>query len=167
MSLSFLKDGVTQVAWVVEDADRWVEWFHSLTGIGPWHFYLYGDPLLKCMKRYGTNADYAMLAAVTNAGPTRLEVVQPVKGDTVFSEYVRKHGYGRIQHFGVAVSDMSSAVAQANDAGYHIVMEGSGYGLDGDGHFAYLDTEETLGIMVELMERPRRRHPPLRVYPQE
>jgi hypothetical protein len=45
-------------------------------------------------------------------------------------------------------------------------MEGSGYGLDGDGHFAYLDTEEIFGITLELMERPKRRRAPRKIFPE-
>jgi hypothetical protein len=44
-------------------------------------------------------------------------------------------------------------------------MEGAGFGLDGDGHFAYLDTEELLGITYELIQRPLRRYEPEAVYP--
>ena len=46
-----------------------------------------------------------------------------------------------------------------------ITMEGGGYGLDGDGYFAYLDTETTFGVTLELMERPKRRHDPYRAFP--
>jgi methylmalonyl-CoA/ethylmalonyl-CoA epimerase len=44
-------------------------------------------------------------------------------------------------------------------------MEGGGYGLDGDGHFAFLDTEGLVGTMLELIQRPKRRREPHRVFP--
>ena len=44
-------------------------------------------------------------------------------------------------------------------------MDGAGYGLDGDGAFVYLDTEDTLGVTAELVGLPRRRAPPERTYP--
>ena len=46
-----------------------------------------------------------------------------------------------------------------------MTMDGSGFGLDGDGHYAYLDTEDRLGVTLELIERPKRRHQPEAVYP--
>ena len=44
-------------------------------------------------------------------------------------------------------------------------MDGSGFGLDGDGHYAYLDTEATFGIMLELIERPKGRVAPEKIFP--
>lgn len=60
---------------------------------------------------------------------------------------------------------MEEALAIAQKSGISVTMEGGGYGLDGDGHFAYLDTEGIIGITLELMERPKRRHTPEKIYP--
>jgi hypothetical protein len=46
-------------------------------------------------------------------------------------------------------------------------MDGAGFGLDGDGYYAYLDTEELVGTTIELIQRPRRRRPPEKIYPPE
>ena len=43
----FLKNGIAQVCLIVEDLDRAVENYWKLFGIGPWHFYTYGKPLVK------------------------------------------------------------------------------------------------------------------------
>ena len=43
---------------------------------------------------------------------------------------------------------------------------GAGFGPDDDGHYAYLDTEARLGVTLELIERPKRRQPPEKVYPE-
>jgi hypothetical protein len=48
-----------------------------------------------------------------------------------------------------------------------MIMDGSGFGLDGDGHYAYLDTEDALGVTLELIDRPERRFEPEAVYPPE
>lgn len=165
--LPFLKKGITQVAWVVEDLDRSVKEFYETFGIGPWYYYRYGSPLLKMMRRWGKDTSYCMRTAVADAGATRLELIQPIEGDTIFSEFVLKNGYGKVQHFGIAIDNMAEALKIVRKAGIGVTMEGSGYGLDGDGYFAYLDTENIIGITLELMERPKRRHRPEKVYPAE
>jgi methylmalonyl-CoA/ethylmalonyl-CoA epimerase len=165
IKLPFLSHGVTQVAWVVEDLQQAVETQYRLFGIGPWHFYLYNRDLLSMMRIHGKDAEYAMDTAVANAGPTRMEIIQPLAGDTIYHEFVRKNGYGRIHHFGLAVESMTESLELARQAGIDVIMEGSGYGLDGDGHFAYLDTEEIYGITLELMERPARRRTPRKIFP--
>ena len=164
-ALPFLSRGVTQVAWVVEDLDKAVQLHYRLFGIGPWHYYRYDRSMLSMMRRNGKDTEFVLDTAVANAGPTRLEIVQPLEGDTIYHEFVRRNGYGRIHHFGLAVDNMEESLELARRAGITVTMEGSGYGLDGDGHFAYLDTEETFGIILELMERPRRRRMPWKVFP--
>ena len=39
--------GVAQIALVVEDLNRSVEAYSTRFGVGPWHFYTYGKPLVK------------------------------------------------------------------------------------------------------------------------
>jgi hypothetical protein len=163
--LPFLLRGITQVAWIVEDLDKAVEMHHRLFGIGPWHYYRYGRQLLSMMRRNGKDTEYSMDTAVANAGTTRLELIQPMQGDTIYLEFVRKNGYGKVHHFGLAVDNMKESLELARRAGFTATMEGGGYGLDGDGQFAYLDTEATFGITLELMERPKRRRMPWKIFP--
>ena len=85
-------------------------------------------------------------------------------GDTVYAEFIRDHGYG-VHHLGVLVEDMEAAVRDAKAAGYRVTMDGGGFGLDGDGHYAYLDTEDGLGTTLELIQRPSRRAPPEKIFP--
>jgi len=87
-------------------------------------------------------------------------------GDTVYAEHVAKHGYG-VHHLGVLVDDMSAALAQAEAAGLTMTQDGAGFGRDGDGHYAYLDTEEIIGVTIELIQRPKERAAPEKVYPPE
>jgi methylmalonyl-CoA/ethylmalonyl-CoA epimerase len=46
-----------------------------------------------------------------------------------------------------------------------VIQSGRGYGRWGDGGYAYLDTEESLGMILELIEVPRERVPPEREFP--
>jgi hypothetical protein len=82
-----------------------------------------------------------------------------------YQSHIDKCGYGGVQHFGIAVENMEESLKIVKKAGINIAMEGAGYGLDGDGYFAYLDTEHLFGITLELMERPKRRRDPLKIYP--
>lgn len=164
--LPFLSNGIAQIAFVVEDLDRMVQSYHEGFGIGPWHFYTYGKPLVKRMTYRGQPADYEMRVALSYFGPMRVELIQPTRGPSVYHEFIEKHGYG-VQHFGVLVEDMKSALAEAEAAGYAMIMDGAGFGKDGDGHYAYLDTEADYGVVYELIQRPAGRMPPEKTYPVE
>ena len=160
--LPFLDNGIAQIALVVEDLDATVERYSRTFGIGGWHFYTYGKPLVPHMTYRGKPADYEARIALSYFGPTRVELIQSTKGPNVYEEFIEKHGYG-VQHFGVLVSDMQTALAQAAAAGIDMIMDGAGFGAAGDGHYAYLDTEERFGVVYELIERPRAKVPPERV----
>jgi methylmalonyl-CoA/ethylmalonyl-CoA epimerase len=162
--LPFLDNGVAQIALIVSDLDKAVENYWKLFGIGPWHFYTYCRPLLKHMTYHGKPADYEMRIALSYFGPTRVELIEIGEGDTIYQDFVDEHGYGP-HHFGLLVDDMDAALDQARSAGLEMTMDGAGFGLDGDGHYAYLDTEELLGVTFELIERPKRRHTPEKIYP--
>lgn len=164
LPLPFLADGVAQIAFVVEDLDRTVENYYRLFGIGPWHFYTYAKPFVPHMSRRGESADYVMRLALSYFGPMRVELIEQVWGDTVYEEFIRTRGYG-IQHLGVTVEDMRTAIALAEAAGFHVVQDGAGFGPDGDGQYAYLDTEATIGTTLELIQRPKGRREPEKIYP--
>ncbi len=166
LPLPFLQNGVAQVAIIVPDLDQAVANYWRYFGIGPWHIYTYGRPLLKAMSYYGQPADYRMRLALSQGGSTRLELIEIKSGDTIYADFVREHGYG-LHHLGLLVDDMQAGIAAMEAAGFRMIMDGSGHGLDGDGHFAYFDTEKLLGVTLELIERPARRHPPEAIYPPE
>ena len=162
--LPFLQNGVAQVAIVVENLEETVEQYWKLFGIGPWHFYTYGKPLVKHMTYHGEPGEYRMRIALSYLGPLRIELIEPLEGDTVYADFVREHGYG-VHHFGLLVEDMQQAIAEAEAAGLAMTQDGAGFGLDGDGHYAYLDTEDRIGVTLELIERPKGRITPEKVYP--
>ncbi len=164
--LPFLKDGIAQIAIIVEDLDQAVEQYWKVFGIGPWHIYTYGSPLLKSMSYCGQPTDYSMRIGLSYIGSMRIELIEALSDNTVYADFVKEHGYG-VHHFGVLVENMQESLAEAADAGLRMTMDGSGFGLDGDGHFAYLDTEHVIGVALELIDRPQRRVTPDRVYPPE
>ena len=154
MKLPFLDNGVAQICILVKDLDKTVENYWNVFGIGPWHFYTYKKPMVKDMSYYGKSADYEMRIALSYLG------------DSVYSDYIEQHGYG-VQHLGLLVDNMQEAIEKAENKGFKIIQDGSGFGLDGDGHYAYLDTEEEFGITFELIERPKGRLKPEKIYPPE
>lgn len=157
--------GIAQICILVPDLDRAMRNFWERFRVGPWTIYTYKKPFVPNMTRNGKPAEYASRIGLANVGPMRIELIQPLEGDTVYGEYIARHGYG-VQHLGVLTEDMEKSLADAEAAGLKMTMDGSGFGLDGDGHYAYLDTEGLVGITFELIERPKRRQEPEAVYPE-
>lgn len=164
LKLSFLANGFEQVAILVPNLEEAVQHYWELTGIGPWTIYTYGKPLLKAATYRSQEADPVQRIALASLGPLRIELIEPVRGPSIFYDWIAKHGYG-LHHVGIRVENMEAALAEARAAGLAVIQEGMGYGLDGDGHYAYLDTEQALGMILELSEFPKRRVSPERVFP--
>jgi catechol 2,3-dioxygenase-like lactoylglutathione lyase family enzyme len=162
--LPFLENGIAQIALVVKDLDETVKKYHEVFGIGPWHFYTYEKPFVKEMTYKGEDANCSVRIALSYFGPMRIELIEVKEGDSVYEDFIKEHGYG-VQHLGLLVEDMQVAMRQAAEAGYTVIQDGSGFGPDGDGHYAYLDTEDEFGVTFELIERPARRHSPEKIYP--
>jgi methylmalonyl-CoA/ethylmalonyl-CoA epimerase len=163
---TFALNTIGQIAIIVPDLDAAVKNYWERFGVGPWHFYTYGKPLVKRMTRHGKPAEYRMRVALANAGGMRIELIQPLEGDTVYAEFVAKHGYG-VHHIGVLTDSMARSLEQAAEAGLTMTQDGAGFGPDDDGHYAYLDTEDLIGTTIELIERPKRRAAPEKVYPEQ
>jgi hypothetical protein len=166
LPLPFLHSGVAQIAFVVRSLEETVENYYRLFGIGPWHFYTYEKPFVPHMTRNGKPAEYSMRVALSYFGPVRVELIEQKNGDTVYRDFIDAHGYG-IQHLGVLVDDMQIAVALAEEAGLSVTQDGAGFGPDGDGHYAYLDTESVIGTTLELIQRPKGRKKPEKIFPPE
>lgn len=162
--LPFLKNGIAQVAILVRDLDKTVENYWTLFGIGPWHFYTYGKPLVRQMSYHGRPAEYKMRIALSQIGPLRIELIEAKEGESIYTDFIEEHGYG-VHHFGILVEDMGDALTLTNSAGFNMIQDGSGFGLDGDGHYAYLETEEALGVTLELIQRPKDRVKPEKIHP--
>jgi len=164
-TLPFQVTAVSQVGFVVRDLDKAMAAYWRV-GVGPWRVYTYGAPLVKDITYRGKPGNWRFLIALASlGGGFSLELIQPLSGESIYSEFLEQHGEGGIQHLGIVVEDLDRVVAEAQRAGYTVTQSGRGHGVRGDGKFAYLSTEDDLFTVYELMELVSERYPPERVYP--
>ena len=155
---------VNQIALVVRNLDGAMEQYWQRLHVGPWSVYTYGPPLVREMTYRGKRQDYRMRLALAHMGETTIELIQPLAGDNIYEEHLAHKGEG-LHHIGVFVPSFDEAVAEAARQGYAVLQSGRGYGARGDGGYAYLDTEATLGMILEVIEVLRERVPPEAVFP--
>jgi catechol 2,3-dioxygenase-like lactoylglutathione lyase family enzyme len=157
---------VNELAFVVRDLDAAVRSYWEQFGVGPWHIYTYGTPLVKEMTYRGRQQDFRMRLALAWRGSLQLELVQSLEGPNVYEEFLARHGEG-MHHVGIFVDDLEAEARKLEAAGYSLIQSGRGYGKLGDGAFAYFETERSLATILELIEVPRERIAPEAVYPAE
>ncbi len=164
MSHLFRLDRIDQVCVVVRDLETALARYWTNLGIGPWRVYTFSAPIVRDMTYRGRPADFAMRVAFAQVGSLMLELLQPLRGPSIYEEFLARCGEG-LHHVGLYVPNLDQALQAAQAAGFAVLQSGRGYGLTGDGGFAYLDTEAQLGVIVELIEAPRQRRPPDFIYP--
>jgi catechol 2,3-dioxygenase-like lactoylglutathione lyase family enzyme len=83
-----------------------------------------------------------------NLGQVVLELLQPVSPGTSWQEFLDTKGEG-VQHLGFTVVDQVKASEELEKEGYPVFHRGR-YDSD-DGTYIYHDTQEALGVVIELL----------------
>lgn len=154
---------VVQVGLVVRDLERAMAAYSGIWGVGPWRVYAYGPGLLASQTFRGRPAEFSMALALAGSDP-QLELIQPLEGESVYTEWLERHGEG-LHHVAVEVDSLEQTTREMEDAGYAMIQSGLGFGPDGDGGFAYYDTERDLALVLEAIEEAARIREPERVFP--
>src|SRR5579859_298284 len=141
---------INQVALVVRDLDDAMHRYWKDFGLGPWRVYTYEPPLVKDMTYRGRRQDYRMRLALAPLGDITIELIQPLS-DSIYTEHLQQKGEG-LHHVGVIVPSLQEAILAATRSGLRVLQSGRGYGRGGDGGYAYLDTEDYLGMVLEIIE---------------
>ncbi|WP_448608763.1 VOC family protein [Geodermatophilus sp. URMC 60] len=141
------RDGIIQLAYVVEDIRAAMAHWTTVLRVGPWFLldsFTGVDPVYRGQP---SRADVAI--AMGFAGHMQIELIQP-KDDhpSVHRETVDQRGYG-FHHFGVVTDDVDTAIADLESRGHTLAFRA---GVPTGGEVAYLDGGTALPGMIELIE---------------
>ena len=154
-------DKVSQIAIVARDVRGSVKRFWEDLGVGPWSMWDLDRRTMSEMTLYGKPADYSFRVAMTTIGEVQIELVQPLEGRSIFSEFLANRG-GGLHHLKYKTPEMEAVVDEFKRNGGRILQSAR----IGAGHFYYLDTEEELGVILELSSgKALGAKPPDQVYP--
>lgn len=142
-----------QIAWITRDLDATEATLSTLLGASTWtrmndvHF---GPDA--CTYR-GAPADFTAHVSFSYAGDTQLEVIQPVSGVSMYSEFLETSGPG-LHHVCVTATDpeaFEAKVAAAEASGADVVGAGV---MPGGMRFAYLANPDAGVPYVEFAYIP-------------
>ncbi len=141
-----LWDRTYQVGVVVRDMERAVEFYERL-GIGP---FTEGPSAHTTLRRiYGKDAPDARLRGlIAQMGSIEFELLQPVAGKTVQGDFLKTHGEG-IVHICAYTDDLDADLDALTSLGYEVISYAE---LSDGGKFAYFDTREVGGLVLELFQ---------------
>jgi catechol 2,3-dioxygenase-like lactoylglutathione lyase family enzyme len=139
---------ITQIAWVVTDIAATEQFLTASFGVRKWarlpdvHF---GPET--CTYR-GEPADFTAHIALSYHGEMQFELIQPVRGASIYTEFLEHSGPG-LHHICSEPADFDAAIRAAADRGIDIVQQGD---MSGQMRFAYLDGAASGVPFLELAE---------------
>lgn len=85
--------------------------------------------------------------AFFDMGSLQLELIEPDEHPSTWREHLDEHGEG-VHHIAFVVEDMKGTVQKMEAKGMPLIQKGEYTG----GRYAYMDTNEDLKVLLELLE---------------
>ena len=136
-----------QIGIVVNNIDETIQYYTKMFGFGPYEIKHvdYSDATY-----YGQPAGYRGKRAFFHFGNIEIELIELVDGKTIHEDFLKEHGEG-LHHIGFQVESLGNSVNNAEQAGFKITQ---GFARPDGSGFAYLDSDKTGGVIVELIQPP-------------
>jgi len=144
--------GSVHLALAVRDAEKAARHYQEELGVGPWRVERFGSEMKRATYK-GKEISVDMKVAVAQLGPFDLALEQPLSSPSPMQDFLDQNGQG-IHHVCFAVDRLEPAAAEMKRVGYEEIFTAHGFGPNGDGEAAYFDTEDALGIIIELAKVP-------------
>ncbi len=138
---------------VVKDIEKAIKHFESLD-VGPFPPFIGGPGMKfsgKTVKGKPIEYDMDLRLAKSNLGGIGLELIQPLAGETVYTDFLAKHGEG-LHHLAYGVEDFDLEISDMHNRGFDAVQTGA----IGSSRWAYFNTDAVGGMLIELCETPKR-----------
>jgi methylmalonyl-CoA/ethylmalonyl-CoA epimerase len=141
---------VQQVCIVVKDIGRAIEYYTSTFGMGPFRI---SDVDMEGVLLRGKPISTKIKVAFAESGPLQVELIQPVEGKNIYTEFLDSKGEG-LHHLAFQIDDLDAMLAELAKEGIEPVFHKS-YPELGIA-FAYLNTDRIGGVIFELIEVKKR-----------
>ncbi|KAF3400443.1 hypothetical protein DPV78_005330 [Talaromyces pinophilus] len=134
---SFLGNAI-EICIVTRDHKRTIDGLLRL-GIGPWKAYTFTPENTTNQTYRGAPAQFTLKVCFAQGASVVYEIIQPVSGPNIFSEFLDKHGEG-IHHVAYDCHGIpwEERLAGFKERGFELAQSGSWQGRN---HFAFFETE--------------------------
>jgi len=138
---------VMQLGFVVPDLEHAMRHWLDKVGIGP--FFVLEHVKFAQVVYKGQPSGIDMSVAIAQWGEVQVELIQQFNdAPSIYSEFTGREN-GGLQHVGVMTNSVADDLIRLGKLGIEAVQQGhTGTGI----RFAYLDTDDHPGAMIELIE---------------
>ena len=127
---------IDQLGIVIKDMDKTAKFLEKL-GIGPF-------PTIETDVPSGK-----IKIGIIQQGDLQIELIQPLEGNTPHAKFLKEKGEG-LHHVSSHVKDIEKELQKLEKIGVKIIERGEIFGVK----YAYLDTKEKCGFILELGQWP-------------
>lgn len=139
----------SQIAWVVTDIERTAKFFQEVQGVS--RFFKMENLQAKDLEGtyYGNPADFEFHLYLAISGGTMLELIQPISGKSIYSDFLKNQNMGGVQHIAYSVreTDFEEAVGQLTEKGVKLIQTL----VLPVAKVAYFDTYAQIGVATEII----------------
>lgn len=154
MSALLPADGLYRLGIVVEDHRRSMEEFSMFFGMSTWEVHRCDLRRLSRAALRGRSAEYSYICALGSANGVAVELIQPLAGESVFSEFLKQRGEG-MHHLHTNVCSVEAFAALRRQLEMHGVGIIQSSTLDGVVEQHLLDTRDRLaGPLIQVTCQP-------------
>ena len=136
---------IVQVSLIVRNIEETIRKLTSLWKVGPFEIRETNHPEAVV---HGKKAHVKARLAFAKVGPIELELIEPIKGENIYWEFLQEKGEG-VHHLKIPVQDVGREVAKLKEKGIGVLQSADSSRVT----YAYLDTEKTFGVIIELLRR--------------
>jgi hypothetical protein len=149
---------------VVKDIEKSVKNYWKILGIGPWQIFTVKPPLLENATYHGKPMHQEFKVALATLENIEFELIQPVKGKTIYQDFLKSRGEGLHHIMCDRVEDVEGKLASYQKIGAKTTQTAK----FGEDEWGYADTERLLGTILEIDKPPDvKLPPPDKIYPPE
>ena len=142
------------VCLVVRDMDKAIKHYEAL-GVGPFPPMIGGPEGMPLTERTvrGEPSDYDMdlRFARGDMGGLSLELIQPLKGNSIYDEFLENKGEG-FHHLAFMVEDVDAETADLEKLGFKVIQTGAMPNTK----WAYFINDELGDLVIELCQAPKK-----------
>lgn len=141
---------IRQFGYVVKDIDTAVSDFSNLFKIKPWFRAKFAEQTVYYQDK---EIDIEIDTAIAFDGKLEYQLIEVKSGqDNIYTDFINQQGEG-LHHLGIFVTDIDLRLRQLREKGVNAAQSGTMKSKGGAiTKFAYLDTEDSCGIILELVE---------------
>ena len=139
-----------QIGVVVADLDASMKNLTEIFGLGPFRVIEWPPEGRTDIQKYyhGKPGNFTARMAFTELGPVELELIQPVEGESIWSDFLRDHG-GGIHHIRFNVDDTKTVQDYLATKGIESAQHGSG--IRPGTTWMNFGSEAQVGFVIEIM----------------